>query len=219
MQLRFEPGKVEWEGFLDLQLQLVGAQIADCASVLDAAYASAARIFSRSKNKYFTQDGAPALRLAHNAQYTIFLYLLSRAVAEEGQHLLADRIYALLRMASAVDIYYEVKLPKVWGCDHPLGSVIGRGKFDEDATFFFAQNCNIGNNRGIYPRIIGNLHMMSGSSLLGDTRTSGNVVLANGACVIDAGELSDCIVFGRSPDLVIKPLSAERFSEIWRFEP
>lgn len=218
MHLRFEPGKGEWEKFLDLQLKLVGAQIADCAGVLGATYASTASTFSRSKNKYFKEDDAPVLRLAHNAQYTIFLYLLSRAVAEKGERLLADRIYSLLRMASAVDIYYEVKLPKVWGCDHPLGSVIGRGVFDERATFFFAQNCNVGNNRGVYPKISGNLHMMSGSSLLGDTRTSGNVVLANGACAIDAGELSDCLVFGRSPDLVVKPLSAERFSEIWRFE-
>ena len=120
-------------------------------------------------------------------------------------------------MVSSVDISYEVKLPALWGCDHPLASVIGRGEFDPGATFFFAQNCNIGNNRGVYPKIAGNLHMLPNSALLGDTSISGNVVLANGAYVIDGGELSDCIVFGREPELVIKPLSAERFQGMTRF--
>jgi hypothetical protein len=42
-------------------------------------------------------------------------------------------------------------------------------------------------------------------------------VLASGACVIDAGELRDCIIFGRSPDLTIKPLTQARFDEINAF--
>ncbi len=217
MQLQFDPSRAEWEAFLDLQLKLVGASMAECAGELDGVYASVAKVFSRTRNKYFRAGNAPVLRLAHNAQFTIFLYTLSRAAFEKGSRVLADRIYALLRIVSSTDLYYEVKLPEIWGCDNPLASVIGRGDFSPDATFFFTQNCNIGNNRGIYPKVRGNLHMMPNSSLLGETEIRGNVVLANGAFAIDAGKISDCMVFGRSPDLTMKPLSAERFQEITRF--
>jgi hypothetical protein len=59
--------------------------------------------------------------------------------------------------------------------------------------------------------------MYGNTTLLGRTRISGNVVLANGACAIDAGELRDCFVFGRSPHLIIKPLTQARFDEINAF--
>jgi len=217
MSLRFEPDSDAWEKFLDIQLGLVGANIRDCERELVKAYSLLARIFTRTKNKYFNDEGVPVLRLAHNAQLTIALYLLARLAFEGGRRELADRIYALLRMVSSADLYYEVELPEVWGCDHPLGSVIGRGKFSREATLFFTQNCNIGNNRGVFPSVSGNLHMLPNSSLLGDTQISGNVVLANGAYVIDGGALSNCMIFGRAPDLVIKRLSVERFKEISRF--
>jgi hypothetical protein len=60
--------------------------------------------------------------------------------------------------------------------------------------------------------------MYPNSSLLGEVRVEGNVVLGNGACVIDEGVLKDCMVFGRSPDLAIKPLSATQFAEITAFD-
>jgi len=215
--LRFDPGRSEVEAYIDLQLRLVGLTIDDVMDELNPLYHSLARQFLSMRNRYFTDEGAAVFRLAHNVQLTIFLYKLSRGLFLAGRRLDADRVYSLLRIVSSVDLYYEVELPELWACDHPLGSVIGRGRFAREATLFFAQNCNVGNNRGTYPRIQGNLHMFANSSLLGDTGVSGNVVLANGACAVDAGVLSDCIVFGRSPELVIKPLSADGFREISLF--
>lgn len=211
MELQFDPSRDEFEAFLDLQLGLVGLRLAQVSAEVAAVYPLLERQFACIRNKYYLEAGKPVVRLAQNAQYTIVLYLLSRALFAGGKRQQADRVYALLRMVSCVDLYYEVALPELWGCDHPLGSVIGRAAFGRSASLFFSQNCNIGNNRGIFPRIDGNLHMLPNSSLLGDTRVSGNVVLSNGTFVIDGGNLSDCIVFGRSPDLVVKPLSVERF--------
>lgn len=211
MKLTIEPSRREFEEFLELQLSLVGLRLKDLSQELQAAYLLVERQFSRIRNKYFNGSSGPILKLAHNAQYTIILYHLARSASENGRKLVADRVYALLRMVSSADLYYEVKLPKLWSCDHPLGAVIGRGKFSDDATLFFAQNCNIGNNAGIYPTVLGNLHMYANSSLIGNTHVTGNVVLANGTCIIDAGELSDCIVFGRSPQLTFKPITSVEF--------
>jgi serine O-acetyltransferase len=212
--LRFEPSRGEFEIFAGVQLGLVGLDLPAVAAEAEKVLARLERQFARIRSKYYIESGKPVLRLAHNAQFTVFLYWLSRELVASGRRVDADRIYALLRMVSGADIYYEVSLPDLWGCDHPLGSVIGRGTFAEDATFFFSQNCNIGNNGGAYPTVHGNLLMMPNSSLLGHMEVSGNVIMSNGACAIDAGKLSDCIVFGRSPDLITKPLEDARFREL-----
>jgi serine O-acetyltransferase len=211
MDLSFSPSRKEFELFLDAQLRLVRLEFADGAAQTDGVYAKLARVFPRIRNKYYNEANGPILRVAHNGQYTIFLYELSRALFEAGAKDHADKIYALLRIASAADIYYEVKLPDFWCCDHPLGSVIGRGQFAKESALVFSQNCNIGNNRGVYPRINGKLQMMPNSSLLGDCIVEGNVILANGSLAMDAGTLSNCIVFGRSPDLIVKPLDPQKF--------
>ena len=216
-QLQFYPSQSEFESFLDLQLGLVGLNADVVRGAAQATYSKTAAIFSRLRGKYFNDAKGPVLRVAHNAQYTIFLYELSRAVFKQGERDQADRVYALLRMVSSVDLYYEVELPELWGCDHPLGSVIGRGRFAPQSTLFFSQNCNIGNSRGAQPEIRGNLHMAANAAVLGKTSVSGNVYLANGACVIDGGDLSDCLVFGRSPHLTIKPFDKERFAEMTAF--
>ena len=214
MALEFDPSREEFEAFLDLQLALVGLRLNSVLAEVVGIYPLVERQFARIRSKYYMEAGGPIVRVAHNAQYTIILYLLSRALFLGGKRQRADRVYALLRMVSGVDLYYEVALPELWSCDHPLGSVIGRGQFSPEATLFFSQNCNIGNNNRIYPRIAGNLLMLPNSSLLGETNIMGNVVLSNGAYVVDAGELSDCIVFGRSPSLTIKHLDADRFREL-----
>jgi serine O-acetyltransferase len=217
MPIRIEPNQRAFEDYLTAQLGVVGLNIGDVSRAVQEVYPLLERQFSRIRNKYFSADGAPVLRVANNAQYTIFLYHLSRALFISGNREAADRIYSLLRMASGVDLYYEVELPELWFCDHPLGTVIGRGKFARTASLVISQNCNIGNNKQAYPAINGNLYMYPNSSLLGDAVVEGNVVLANGACAVDAGKLKDCILFGRSPDLTVKPLSGAQFAEITAF--
>lgn len=218
MTLRIDPSREEFEAFLDLQLRLVGLSLERFAGALPAVYALLDRQFSLIRNRYYREAGKPVLRLGHNGQYTILLYRLARSAFGDGDRLTADKVYALMRMVSAIDLYYEVELPLRWLCDHPLASVIGRGKFSSDASLVISQNCNIGNNSGKFPDVQGNLYMYPNTSLLGNTIVRGNVVLANGACVVDAGLLSDCMIFGRSPELSLKPLMPERFREITAFD-
>ena len=217
MTLRIDPSREEFEAFLDLQLGLVGLRLARFSGAMPAIYATIESQFALVRNRYYREGDAPVLRLGHNGQYTVLLYHLARASFAAGDRLSADKVYALMRMVSAVDLYYEVELPLRWFCDHPLASVIGRGKFSKDASLVISQNCNIGNNDGMFPDVRGNLYMYPNSSLLGNTTVRGNVVLANGACAVDAGELSGCIVFGRSPELTVKPLAEERFQQLSMF--
>jgi serine O-acetyltransferase len=110
-----------------------------------------------------------------------------------------------------LDLFYEVNLPKVFFLDHPVCSVIGRAVYGE--LFSFSQNCTVGNNKGVYPTIGRNVRMASGSKVLGDCRIGDNVIISANAYVKDTDIPSCSLVFGSSPNLVLKSRSESYFNE------
>lgn len=68
----------------------------------------------------------------------------------------------------------------------------------------FGQNCTVGNNKGIYPTLGINFRMCANSTILGNCHVGDNVTLGAGALVKDQDIPSNSLVFGQSPNLVIK---------------
>ena len=166
---------------------------------------------SVNKSKYFSEDGEICFNPFHSGQYAIFLYFLSNSVASMGSGLsqLADRIYYLNKALNGLDLFYEVEMPKVFYLDHPVGSVIGRAEYGEQ--FSFSQCCTVGNNKGSYPVIGRNVQMHSGSKIVGNCRVGDNVVFSANTYVIDTDIPSCSLVFGGSPNLVIKEKNISYF--------
>ena len=113
-----------------------------------------------------------------------------------------DKIYALNRALSSADLYYEVELPDIFTFDHPLGAVMGRAEYAD--YFTFSQGCTVGNNNGVCPRFGKRVFMMSDSKVVGGCRIGDNVIIGANACIKDQDVPSNSIVFGESPNLVIK---------------
>ena len=158
--------------------------------------------FSQTPNKYYHRNGETYFNPFHAGQYTIFLYFYSREVFLAGNSLLADKIYFLNKIMSSCDLFYEVELPDYFCLDHPQGTVIGRGEFSDG--FSFSQCCTVGNNRGVYPVIGRNCEMCMNSAIIGNSHIGDNVILGAGALVKDQDVPSNSIVFGQSPNLIIK---------------
>lgn len=160
--------------------------------------------FSKNKNKYYSRDGKVYFNPNHSGQYTVFLYYFSNSIFNAGKDsvALADKIYYLNRIMNACDLFYEVKLPEIFSLDHPLGSIIGRAQFGN--YFAFSQNCTVGNNKNIYPTIGEDVTMKANTMILGDSKIGNNVILGAGACVKDQDIPNDSLVFGSSPNLIIK---------------
>lgn len=163
------------------------------------------KCFSHSKNKYYIRDGEIYFSTYHSGQYCIFLYLLSRQVYlnDPKNTALADKIYYLNRTLNGLDIFYEVEMPEAFHLDHPLGSVMGRAKYGNNFTF--AQQCTVGNNHGIFPVIGENVQMLSGAKILGKSLIGNNVLISANTYIKDADIPENSLVFGSSPNLVIKP--------------
>lgn len=68
----------------------------------------------------------------------------------------------------------------------------------------FSQNCTVGNNRGIYPYIGQNVYMCANSSIIGNCHIGNNVIIGANSGVKDEDIPDDCMVFGYSPNLIIK---------------
>jgi serine O-acetyltransferase len=161
--------------------------------------------FSRLNLKYFTEGGQTRFDHLHTDQYAMFLYLLSNSIHRMGEDpRVATRIYALNKALHGVDAFYEVELPEVFGFQHPLGTVLGRGKYGN--YFFVYQGCSVGSNLdGVYPTIGEGVVMFGGSAIIGASIVGSNCWLSVGTVLIDAAAPSDSLVFGRSPNLVVKP--------------
>lgn len=159
--------------------------------------------FSRIKNKYYSRDGETFFDPLHGCQWTQFLFTLSNEINHRGGvRSVCDKIYALNRTLGSVDLYYEIELPDVFTFDHPLGAVMGRAEYSD--YFEFSQGCTVGNNNGVYPRFGERVFMMSDSKVIGDCEIGSNVIIGANSCVKDQDIPSNALVFGESPNLVIK---------------
>ena len=158
--------------------------------------------FGKNSNKYYHRGDETYFNPFHSGQYTVFLYYYSRLVFLSGNSVLADKIYYLNKIMNSCDLFYEVELPEYFSLDHPHGTVMGRAKYSDGLSF--AQYSTVGNNNGIYPVIGKNCRMCMNSAIIGNCHIGDNVTIGAGALVKDTDIPSNSLVFGQSPNLVIK---------------
>lgn len=126
----------------------------------------------------------------------------------------------------ANDWFYQIELPKHFWAEHPLGSVLGRAKYGD--YLFVYQGTTIGGNRSLengesvlrYPTLGNNVVLYANSTVLGNTKIGDNVIVAANTYLINEDIPSNCIVFGTSPNIVIKVKSEEEIikltEHIWK---
>lgn len=158
--------------------------------------------FEQNPNKYYHRGGEAYFNPFHSGQYTVCLYFYSRLVFLSGNSILADKIYYLNKIMNSCDLFYEVELPDYFTLDHPHGTVMGRAKYSDGLSF--AQYSTVGNNKGIYPVIGKNCRMCMNSAIIGNCHIGDNVTIGAGALVKDTDIPSNSLVFGQSPNLIIK---------------
>lgn len=201
--------KIQLRKLINKQLSTFFCDSLDVYPYLESALLRTEKCFKRNKNKYYkSNNGNVLFSPFHSGQYSIFLYILSNTIYKESTDVdLAAKIYYLNKILHSVDLYYEIELPEYWGVEHPLGSVLGRAKYGEG--LFIYQGCTVGGNNKIYPKIGKNVILYSNSTVLGDSEIGDNVLVSTGATIKDEDIPSDSIVFGQSPNLVIKRRKSE----------
>lgn len=184
------------------------------------------KVLEISHNKYYERNG---FSNCNSVQYCLFLYWMAHLIgvsAGERSELiaLADQIYYLNKIMNGIDWYWEIDLPEYMLCEHPVGSVLGRASYGE--FFFLYQGCTVGGNRkdGIlsYPTIGDYVLLYSNSKILGKSYIGNNVIISADTVIIDQDVPDNTIVFGYSPNLVIKQKTEDyirdKMKHIWPTE-
>lgn len=177
-------------------------ELAQIDSTLEQALERCERSFSRVRSKYYSCEGQARFDPLQGCQWAFFLYALSREAYLHGGGSVCDKIYALCKMLSGADLFYQVDLPDVFTFDHPLGSVMGRANYANH--FSFGQGCTVGNNHGTYPVFGESVFMLSDSKVIGDCNIGSNVIIGANSFVKDEIIPSGSLVFGQSPNLIVK---------------
>ena len=160
--------------------------------------------FSNIEKKYFHDQGVTHFNHLISDQYCMYLYMLANSIHENGGDAqLSTKLYYLNKALHSVDIYYTTKLPEIFLLVHPLGTIIGRGDFSD---FFIAyQGCTVGClNEGIFPTFKGKTIMYANSTVLGNSIIGDNVCLAADTTVVNQQIEANKIVFGKTPQLVLR---------------
>lgn len=170
--------------------------------------------FAGLPNKRFYCDGEVQFSPYMSVQWMIFLYRLAHEIyAQHGASTPkeADQIYYLNKIMHSNDWFYAIDLPIHFLCEHPLGSVLGRAQYGD--YLFVYQGTTVGGNRSkgrlYYPVIGDNVILFANSTVLGDTHIGNNVVISAETYIINEYIPDNCIVFGKSPNLVIKSKTEE----------
>lgn len=172
-------------------------------NILKEAKLKAINALSGFSNKYFRASIDPF----NSVMYCNYLYWISHLYYNCNEVKIAEKVYYLNKMLNSVELFYTVEMPERWSCEHPLGSVMGHAKYGD--YFFFYQGCTVGGNRnkGVlqYPIIEEHVTMFSNSKVLGKSHIGNNVIIAANTYILNCDIPDNSIVFGQSPNIVIKP--------------
>jgi serine O-acetyltransferase len=168
--------------------------------------------FSQVKSKYFVVDSEVYFNHLHADHYAMFLYFFSNTLYKSYQDLsVCTKIFLLNKYLHGIDAFYEVELPDIFLFVHPIGTVLGRGKYSN--YFLVYQRCNIGSNKDIYPILKEYVSLHPGSSVLGNCIVEENCKIATGSLLLDRNLEKNSLYIGTPLNFIIK--KSEKRNPIW----
>lgn len=160
--------------------------------------------FSKINSKYFFDGKHVRFSHLNTDQYAMFLYYLCNTIwREEKDDKLASKVYYLNKALNALDAFYEVVLPDIFVLAHPLGTVLGRGKYKD--YFAAYQRVTVGGNTDDeYPSLGKGVAMYGGSALIGKCKIGDNCLISTGTIVMERDIPPNMVVFGEYPNIFYK---------------
>ena len=169
--------------------------------------------FTRINNKYFQDADGALFDPLHGDQYAMFLYLAANAAYRAGAgDGLPSKLFLLNKALHGIEVFYEVELPSIFLFVHPLGTVLGRGRYSDHLLVY--QRCGVGSNHECYPELGPYLTLRPGSSVLGKCRVGRNCTIAADSLLLDQDLPDQTVYIGNPRDHVTRP--ADSVVPIWR---
>jgi serine O-acetyltransferase len=161
--------------------------------------------------RYTTISGDGKFNHLNALQNATYLYLVANEIwRHEGVNPTSERLFLLNRSLNSLDIYYKIRLPRVFVISHGLGAVLGDTQYGDNFVFF--QNTTVGRLGNARPTIGRNVILFPGSAVLGDSIIGSNCVISAGTIVNNRNIPNDSIVFPGPGGIAMKPRKKDYIS-------
>jgi len=141
------------------------------------------------------------------------LYLLGNELFRRGGPApLCKKLFLLNKALHGCDIFYEVELPSVFLLVHPLGTVLGRGRYADHLLVY--QRVGVGSNHDVYPTLGRHLTLRPGSAVLGRATVGDHCSIAAESLLLDRDLPDHSLYIGNPRDHLIRIQDAPQ--PIWR---
>ena len=185
----------------------------DVMGVIDRVLERLEYCFSKIDNTYFFDGSRVIFNHLHGDQYAMWLYLLSNEIFRQGgDPVICSKIFLLNKSLSACDIFYEISLPEIFLLVHPVGTVLGRGKYSD--YFVAYQRVGVGSNHDVYPQFGEHVTLRPGAAVLGKSRIGNYCQIATESLVLDSDVPDNTLFIGRPENIQMKSNTAPY--KIWR---
>ena len=174
--------------------------------------------YSGLSAQHFCENGVVKFSPFHSVSWSVFLYRLSRILFLQENLREANVVYYLNKIIHSIDWFYGVDLPVHFMAEHPLGTILGKASYGD--YLFVYQGVTVGGNRKdgklYYPVLGENVVLYANATLLGDTHIGNNVIISANTYLISENVPDNCIVFGKTPNVVIKQKTEKEIYQMTR---
>lgn len=172
-----------------------------------------AHCFSKVNNRYFFDGEQVVFDHLHGDQYAMWLYLLANQLHHDQAPIAwCKKLFLLNKALHGCDIFYEVALPSVFLLVHPLGTVLGRGRYSDYLVAY--QRVGVGSNHDVYPTLGTHLTLRPGSAVLGRCTVDDHCSVAAESLLLDRDLPAGSLYIGNPRDFLIRP--NPKVQPIWR---
>ena len=120
-----------------------------------------------------------------------------------SDHRDSAKLFGLNKALHGIDAFYSIELPKVFLFVHPIGTILGKAKYEDYLVVY--QNVTIGSNMDLdYPTIGKSVALMAKSTVIGSCKINENVWLSANSMIQNTNIKSHSMVFGCYPNHIIK---------------
>lgn len=185
----------------------------DLTAAVFTALARLEHCFAQVENKYFFDGTQAVFDHLHGDQYAMWLYFLSNQLYRDNAPAAqCKKLFLLNKALHGCDVFYEVELPSIFLLVHPVGTVLGRGRYSDHLIAY--QRVGIGSNHDIYPTLGSHLTLRPGSAVLGRCAVGDHCSIAAESLLLDRDLPAHSVYIGNPRDHVIRTHNTAQ--TLWR---
>jgi serine O-acetyltransferase len=151
-----------------------------------------------------------------SSQYCTYLYFLANTIWRNGgDRDLPTRLFLLNKALNAIDLFYEIEMPKVFFIGHSIGIVLAKATYGEHLVLY--QHATVGRNFEVYPVLGEGVVLYPNSSIIGRCKIGDGTLVSAGVTVLNRDTPGNCVTFaGADGDLVFKEASRDVMTDFFR---